>query len=267
MNAERLKKYRSVLRDMARRVTGTVEAVEEAARSATGGQASGNLSNAPMHLGDVGSEVYTQELNATLLENEAYIAGEVGEALGRVDAGTFGRCENCGEDIPEERLDALPYTRYCVPCAGRLQAGVAVNLNDGRPEGWGSTFEQPGTVAPKKREGEQSPFTAARVDSATTADDDLHAAGTPGGGTAVGGLAGTNIGEGDPANAVLEDAMGSGNYDVALEGEEAEDAPNAYAGSGGGAVGGTPANKRAVGGKTGGGIEPRPGPGESATGQ
>jgi hypothetical protein len=58
--------------------------------------------------------------------------------------------------------------------------------------------------------------------------------------------------------------MGSGNFDVNLE-EEASD-PGAYGGPGGGAVGGTPAGKRAVGGRTHGGLAPQPGPGDSPTG-
>jgi hypothetical protein len=88
----------------------------------------------------------------------------------------------------------------------------------------------------------------------------VHAAGT-----AVGGLAGTNVGEGDPADTDLEDAMGSGNFDVAIE--ELNDEKIAYSGPAGGAVGGTPANRRAVGGKAHGGIAPQPEPGDSPTGQ
>jgi len=43
--------------------------------------------------------------------------------------------------------------------------------------------------------------------------EDVHASGTAGGGTAVGGLAGTTLGHGDPDTTVLDDATGSGNYD------------------------------------------------------
>jgi|SRR5579884_740702 len=74
-----------------------------------------------------------------------------------------------------------------------------------------------------------------------------HAAGTPGGGTASGGLAGTNAGDGDPDNADLEDALGSGVLDT--DGEEVGGPP--YSGHAGGAVGGTPAGKRARGGDEG----------------
>lgn len=75
----------------------------------------------------------------------------------------------------------------------------------------------------------------------------IHAAGTPGGGSAVGGLAGTNVGDGSPDEADLEAAAGSGNFDVELDAEEEAEA---YAGRHGGAVGGTPTNKRVTGGKS-----------------
>jgi hypothetical protein len=61
-------------------------------------------------------------------------------------------------------------------------------------------------------------FAAEMSDTTASAyRDDVHAAGTAGGGTAVGGLAGTNTGSGDPANADLEAAMGSGTYDQEFE--------------------------------------------------
>jgi hypothetical protein len=80
---------------------------------------------------------------------------------------------------------------------------------------------------------------------------DRHAAGAPAGGSAVGGLAGTNIGDGSPENADIDAAGGGGNFDIELEADE-----EAYGGFGGGAVGGTPAGKRARGGHTHGGIAP-----------
>ena len=80
---------------------------------------------------------------------------------------------------------------------------------------------------------------------------DRHAAGTPGGGTEVGGLGGTNIAEGSPENADLDEAMGTG---VTREDIEEEGPP--YAGISGGAVGGTPAEGRSSGGKVHRGLAP-----------
>jgi hypothetical protein len=191
-----------------------------------------------MHLGDLGTETYTQELDSTLLENETYLRDEAIEALNRIDAGTFGRCTSCGKDIGAARLDALPYVGQCVGCAQAEQSGRAVNLNEGRPAGF---LGEPGHEAMADD--------PARVVGRDLGSDpnDIHAAGTPGGGTAMGGLAGTNVGSGAPDGADLQNAMGSGTFDDDDQTEDEEDELPAEAGSSGGAVGGTPANKRATG--------------------
>lgn len=41
---------------------------------------------------------------------------EIDRALEKLDAGTYGVCEKCGENIPKERLKALPYASLCVRC-------------------------------------------------------------------------------------------------------------------------------------------------------
>jgi hypothetical protein len=67
----------------------------------------------------------------------------------------------------------------------------------------------------------------------------------------MGGLAGSNAGRGDPNLKELEKAMGSDQPDTETEDDEADESPpQAYSGPSGGAVGGTPANKRARGGKS-----------------
>jgi RNA polymerase-binding transcription factor DksA len=65
----------------------------------------------------MGTEEFLQDINATLLENEEYLVNEARAALRRIEDGTFGRCEECGRPIPDERLDALPYARFCTRCS------------------------------------------------------------------------------------------------------------------------------------------------------
>jgi DnaK suppressor protein len=56
---------------------------------------------------------------AALLLSKARSALEtVEEALRRAEAGTYGRCESCGEPIPAERLAAVPDAVRCVNCSG-----------------------------------------------------------------------------------------------------------------------------------------------------
>src|SRR5262245_15594861 len=94
---------------------------------------------------------------------------------------------------------------------------------------------------------------------------DIFAAGTPGGGTASGGLAGTNVGDGSPDNADLEGALGSGAFDTGGEADPNEP-PGGYGGISGGAVGGTPAEGRAKGGHSRRGLAPGPHRGDSTVG-
>jgi RNA polymerase-binding transcription factor len=45
--------------------------------------------------------------------------GEVEDALAKFDAGTYGKCESCGQDIAPARLEAAPAARLCINCASR----------------------------------------------------------------------------------------------------------------------------------------------------
>ncbi|MBU3862794.1 TraR/DksA C4-type zinc finger protein [Streptomyces sp. 4503] len=47
---------------------------------------------------------------------------EIDEAFARVEDDTYGICQGCAKPVPPERLEILPYTRYCVACQGRATA-------------------------------------------------------------------------------------------------------------------------------------------------
>ena len=58
-----------------------------------------------------------------LLEHtEEDIRSLVMQALQRIDVGTYGRCQMCGGPIGKTRLDAIPYTLYCVACEREIEA-------------------------------------------------------------------------------------------------------------------------------------------------
>lgn len=54
-----------------------------------------------------------EALAATLEET----LDEIEEALTKFDAGTYGRCESCGDPIAPARLEAMPAARHCIACA------------------------------------------------------------------------------------------------------------------------------------------------------
>jgi RNA polymerase-binding transcription factor DksA len=61
--------------------------------------------------GQVAAEQGETRLIAASLEDQL---SDVDHALAKVDAGTYGQCEVCGQEIAEPRLEAMPATRYCI---------------------------------------------------------------------------------------------------------------------------------------------------------
>ena len=66
-----------------------------------------------------------EERLATVLqrldEREEDRIGDIDAALARIEAGVYGRCENCGRPIEEDRLRAIPTTTLCVVCSGQRE--------------------------------------------------------------------------------------------------------------------------------------------------
>jgi DnaK suppressor protein len=55
-------------------------------------------------------------------ERERFLIWKIKDALHRIEEGTYGICEECGEDIPIARLKAQPVTNYCLDCKTRMEA-------------------------------------------------------------------------------------------------------------------------------------------------
>jgi DnaK suppressor protein len=121
MSKAELASYRQTLLALRSRLTGDVSHLADEALRANGGEASGSLSNAPLHMADLGTDNFEQEFTLSLLQNQEHALEEITLALDRIERGTYGKCEECQSAIPKARLQALPYTRYCVACARKLQ--------------------------------------------------------------------------------------------------------------------------------------------------
>jgi RNA polymerase-binding transcription factor DksA len=74
-----------------------------------------------MHQADAGSDAYDRDFALSLLSQEQDSLYEINEALKRIDMGTYGICEMSGKQIPEIRLEALPFTRFTVECQAQIE--------------------------------------------------------------------------------------------------------------------------------------------------
>jgi DnaK suppressor protein len=120
MSTADLERFRAALVGLRSRLTGDVSHLkEETLRERA--QAQGTGLSPVADAADQGNDLYEYEFNLSLLRNQEQTLNEIREALDRINSKTFGRCEECHEVIPRPRLQALPYTRFCVSCARKLQ--------------------------------------------------------------------------------------------------------------------------------------------------
>ena len=121
MTKAELQAYRAQLESMQARHNGDISHLADEALRRTGSGATGNLSNMPIHMADLGTDNFEQEFTLNLLQNEEQLLEEIAAALERMRLGKFGLCEECQSAIPKARLQAVPYARYCVDCARKLE--------------------------------------------------------------------------------------------------------------------------------------------------
>jgi DnaK suppressor protein len=68
---------------------------------------------------DVGAKTFEREHELALTHNARELLAQNERAIARIDAGTYGTCESCGEAIGKARLQAFPRATLCVTCKQR----------------------------------------------------------------------------------------------------------------------------------------------------
>jgi DnaK suppressor protein len=111
MNSRELQHYRGLLLPLRERLTEAIARMSETVRT--------DARPAGEH-----DQLVSESPDAELLleQDEEAIRRQVLDALKRIDAGMYGRCQKCGHRIAPARLDAVPYTPFCIGCERKLEA-------------------------------------------------------------------------------------------------------------------------------------------------
>ena len=75
-------------------------------------------------LADKAASAYSKELNFSLSDGERNLLMAIDEAFNRMKEGTYGTCTNCGATIGEKRLQAVPWTSFCIDCQELQEKGL-----------------------------------------------------------------------------------------------------------------------------------------------
>ncbi len=107
MDATKLEYYRGVLHDEMRSL------LEEAGKTVS--EMTADTTNFP-DPNDRATQESDRNFELRIRDRERKLINKIKEALARIDDGTFGICEICGEEISEGRLRARPVTTLCIDC-------------------------------------------------------------------------------------------------------------------------------------------------------
>ena len=110
MNKAKARKRLEEERERLQGIADDLQREREESVSDTGGE----LSSFDQHPGDSGTETFEMEKNVSLREQVDDELREIEAAFQRLERGTYGTCQACGRPIGDERLEAMPATRFCV---------------------------------------------------------------------------------------------------------------------------------------------------------
>src|SRR5512143_2547183 len=112
MDKERLEFYRELLNERLKAI------LEEAGKTVKGMTNDGDSFPDPTDRANLETD---RNFLLRIRDRERKLIGKIREALARIDDGTFGTCEECGEAISEERLKARPVTTLCIDCKTKAE--------------------------------------------------------------------------------------------------------------------------------------------------
>jgi len=86
-------------------------------------EATGDISAHSTHMADQGTDNFDRELALNLASGRQESIYEIEDAIRRVDDGSYGACELCGNAIERQRLKALPFAKKCMVCQNAAERG------------------------------------------------------------------------------------------------------------------------------------------------
>lgn len=113
---EEFAQFKKLLLSLREKLVGKVDSMQGEALKRSRQDASGDLSNVPIHMADVGTDNYERDLMIELIQSGEESVRNIDTALEKIEDGTFGICESCGKKINKERLKAVPYATLCIDC-------------------------------------------------------------------------------------------------------------------------------------------------------
>lgn len=124
MDKNKIEHFKNKLLEQKKNTMNTLKMMEEHhPKDASMREYTEELSSYDNHPADLGTEMFMMSMQANLENHEKYRITEIDRALDKIENGTYGSCQLCGANVPEERLEIMPEANICMECAeGKLDA-------------------------------------------------------------------------------------------------------------------------------------------------
>ncbi|CAG7840991.1 general stress protein [Clostridium novyi B str. ATCC 27606] len=116
MKEKRKQYYKEKLFKEKKRVESLIDKIKEFEPIKSDSELSSELSLYDNHPADTGQQFYDKAKGAALQKNEIEILNAIDDSLDDIKHGKYGICRACGKQIPDERLEVIPYAKYCIEC-------------------------------------------------------------------------------------------------------------------------------------------------------
>jgi len=122
MKKNKIKQFEKILQNIRTEIVGDVE--------------KNNLNdkkNEAEHIADISDDAarsYDRKLQGDLEEQEWNKLKQVETALEKIKQDEYGTCEQCETEIPEARLEIMPYAEFCIQCLSEIEKNDAASLDD-----------------------------------------------------------------------------------------------------------------------------------------
>jgi len=122
MDKRRVRVFRDKLVDRRESLVGQVQEAERYSRERD--------SEATQDPADMAANAYTKELMVSMSDNDRQLLKMIDEAVERMEGGNYGRCIRCENVLPEKRLEAVPWARFCIACQDLQEKGLLGDEED-----------------------------------------------------------------------------------------------------------------------------------------
>lgn len=116
MNKRDLDKFEKLLLAKRQQLIEEFGLLKSAAMDTTIKEKTGDLSSYSYHMADQGTDAMEREKTFYFASKSGRLLYHIDQALRRVRNKTYGKCEECGDQINRERLQAVPHARLCIKC-------------------------------------------------------------------------------------------------------------------------------------------------------